>query len=164
MKGKNNVTSCTKCSFPQSIVYILIQPLLFVKNSFLLKCQINSLHTQCGGTRLCIRSCLLRELTASQLVAIATRSDAGSPNILDLIQSLVPPHYVCNGYVLAYYHNLHNVWNICLVFPIFVRGKHHLRRSSIRKRGCRGRNQWPLPITLYVRIPLMTRRPGYNIM
>ena len=43
--------------------------------------------------------CLLRELTASQLVAIATHSDTGSHNRLDLIQSLVPPHYVCNGYV-----------------------------------------------------------------
>jgi hypothetical protein len=29
----------------------------------------------------------------------ATRSDTGSHNRLDLIQSLVPPHYVCNGYV-----------------------------------------------------------------
>ena len=50
-----------------------------------------------------IRSCLLRELTASQLVAIATRSDTGSHNRLDLIQSLVPPHYVCNGYVSNMY-------------------------------------------------------------
>jgi hypothetical protein len=39
----------------------------------------------------------LRELTASQL---ATRSDTSSHNRLDLIQSLVPPHYVCNGYIL----------------------------------------------------------------
>jgi hypothetical protein len=46
--------------------------------------------------------CLLRELTASQLVAIATRSDPGSHNRLDLMQSLVPPHYVCNGYVSHY--------------------------------------------------------------
>ena len=45
------------------------------------------------------KTVLLRELTASQLVAIATRSDTGSHNILDLIQSLVSPHYVCNGYV-----------------------------------------------------------------
>jgi hypothetical protein len=37
MNGKINVTSYTKCSPSQSIVYILIQPLLFVKNSFLLK-------------------------------------------------------------------------------------------------------------------------------
>ena len=35
----------------------------------------------------------------AQLVAIATRSDADSHNRLDLIQSLVPPHYVCNGYL-----------------------------------------------------------------
>jgi hypothetical protein len=46
----------------------------------------------------CIRSCLLCEQTASQLVAIATRSDTGSYNRLDLIQHVVPPHYVCNGY------------------------------------------------------------------
>ena len=45
------------------------------------------------------RSCLLCKLTASQLVAIATRSDTGSHNRLDLIQSLVPPHYVYNGYL-----------------------------------------------------------------
>jgi hypothetical protein len=30
MNGKNNVTSYTNCSLPQSIVYILIQPLIFV--------------------------------------------------------------------------------------------------------------------------------------
>ena len=41
----------------------------------------------------------MREQTASQLVAITTRSDTGSHNGLDLIQSLVPPHYVCNEYV-----------------------------------------------------------------
>ena len=41
----------------------------------------------------------MRELTVSQLVAIAARSDTGSYNRLDLIQSLVPPHYVCNGYI-----------------------------------------------------------------
>jgi len=46
---------------------------------------------------------MLRELTASQLFAIATRSDTGSHNRLDLIQSLVPPHYVCNGYIYIYY-------------------------------------------------------------
>ena len=47
--------------------------------------------------------CLLRELTASQLVAIATHSDTGSHNRLDLIQSFVPPHYVCNGYLSFLY-------------------------------------------------------------
>ena len=30
MNGKNNVTSYTKCSLPESIVQILIQPLLFL--------------------------------------------------------------------------------------------------------------------------------------
>ena len=48
------------------------------------------------------KSCLLCELTASQLVAITTHSDTGSHNRLDLIQSLVPPHYVCNGYVSTF--------------------------------------------------------------
>jgi hypothetical protein len=47
-------------------------------------------------------SCLLCEQTASQLVAIATRSDTASHNRQDLIQSLVPPHYVCNGYLLKF--------------------------------------------------------------
>ena len=39
-------------------------------------------------------SCLLRELTASQLFAIATSSDTGSHNRQDLIHSFVPTHYV----------------------------------------------------------------------
>ena len=38
-------------------------------------------YLQCVGTRLYIRSCLLRELTAS----------------------LVPPHYVCNGYLSGFF-------------------------------------------------------------
>ena len=46
-----------------------------------------------------IRSRLIRELTASLLVAIMTRSDTVSYNRLDLIQSLVPPHYVYNKYL-----------------------------------------------------------------
>ena len=116
MNGKNNVTSYTKCSLPQSSVHILIQPLLFAQNSFLLKCQINLLHTQCGGTRLCIRSCLLRELTASQLVANATRSDTVSHNRLDLIQRLVPPHYVCNGYILHDYFPLKLIGKYLLLY------------------------------------------------
>jgi hypothetical protein len=45
------------------------------------------------------KSCLLRELTASQLVAITTRSDTGAHNRLDLTQNIAPPHYVCNGYI-----------------------------------------------------------------
>jgi hypothetical protein len=45
----------------------------------------------------------------TQLVAVATRSDPGSHNRLHLIQSLVPPHYVCIGYILwqeQFYHNV----------------------------------------------------------
>jgi len=87
----NNVTSCTKCSLPQSIV-------------------------------IC---CLLRELTASQLVA--TRSDTGSHNRLNLIQSLVPPHYVCFGYISVMdvelflkkqyfiYTNVHIFWQVSFI-------------------------------------------------
>jgi hypothetical protein len=56
--------------------------------------RVNLLSTQCGDTTSFIRSCPLRELTASQLVVIANRGDTGSHNRLDLIQSLVPPHYV----------------------------------------------------------------------
>ena len=41
------------------------------------------------------------ELTASQLVATATRSDTGLHNRLDLIQSIVPPHYM---YVMGIYY------------------------------------------------------------
>ena len=59
--------------------------------------------------RLYVRSCLFHELTASQFVASATRSDTGSHNSLDLIQSLVPTHYVSNGYVFGFH-----VFIICL--------------------------------------------------
>ena len=49
-------------------------------------------------------------------ITIATRSDTGSHNRLDLIQSLVPPHYVCNGYILMIlqymilYWWYYNIW------------------------------------------------------
>ena len=33
-----------------------------------------------------------------QVFPVATRSDTGSHNRLDLILSIVPPPYVCNGY------------------------------------------------------------------
>ena len=46
-----------------------------------------------------IRSRLLYELTASQLVVIAIRGDTGSYNRFDLIQSLIPTRYLCNGHV-----------------------------------------------------------------
>jgi hypothetical protein len=51
------------------------------------------------GTILCIRSRLLRELTASLFIAMATRSDTGSHNRHDIMQSLVPTHYARNGFV-----------------------------------------------------------------
>jgi hypothetical protein len=34
----------------------------------------------------------------NRITTLATRSNTGSHNRLDLIQSLVPTHYVCNGY------------------------------------------------------------------
>jgi hypothetical protein len=55
----------------------------------------------CVCTRLCIKSCLSYELTVSLLVAITTLSATGSHKRLDMIQSLVHTHYVCNGYVLG---------------------------------------------------------------
>jgi hypothetical protein len=39
------------------------------------------------GTILCIRSRLLRELTASLFIAMATRSDTGSHNRHDIMQT-----------------------------------------------------------------------------
>ena len=43
---------------------------------------------------------VLSVVWTNRITTLATRSDIGSHNRLDLIQSLVPPHYVCNGYVL----------------------------------------------------------------
>jgi hypothetical protein len=43
--------------------------------------------------------CWYRTLYQVLPVAITTRSDTGSHNRLDLIHNLVPPHYVCNGYI-----------------------------------------------------------------
>jgi hypothetical protein len=40
---------------------------------------------------------------------ITTRSDTGSHNRLDLIKSIVPPHYVCNGYI---YHKRRKEYRI----------------------------------------------------
>ena len=39
-------------------------------------------------------------------VAVATLSDTGSHNRLDLIQSLVPTHYVCNMIVSNHFHSV----------------------------------------------------------
>jgi hypothetical protein len=62
----------------------------------------------------------LREQTASQLVAIATRSDTGSHNRLDLIQSLVPPHYVCNGYIsTSFFISATMLSTFCFVLDVF---------------------------------------------
>jgi hypothetical protein len=41
---------------------------------------------------------LLRELTTSQPVDMATCSDSGFHNIIDLIQRRIPTHNVCNEY------------------------------------------------------------------
>ena len=77
--------------------YIII---IFFLNLFLFKVLLDKLITYivCWYTFF-IRSCLFCELTTSQVVAISTSSDTGSQNTQDLIQSLVPTHYVCNGYI-----------------------------------------------------------------
>jgi hypothetical protein len=98
------------CAFEEEII-------LFKQKNMWLKCYSPA-----------VRSCLLRELTASQLVTIVTRSDTGSHNILDLMQCLVPPHYVCNGYlwsrVQQYWTRLRFVQYCCTlnVAPFFY---HH---------------------------------------
>ena len=60
----------------------------------------------------------MSELTVSQLVV--TRSDTGSHNRLDLIQSLVPPHYVCNGYLQKYLKTTPSLLIEIRLFSIFV--------------------------------------------
>jgi hypothetical protein len=42
---------------------------------------------------------VLPVVLTNRITTLATRSDIGSHNRLDLIQSLVSPYYVCNGYV-----------------------------------------------------------------
>jgi hypothetical protein len=56
--------------------------------------------------KVCWYQMLYQVLPVAWTNRIATRSDTGSHNMLDLIQSLVPPHYVCNGYLSV----------ICVVF------------------------------------------------
>ena len=68
----------------------------FVSRLLLDKCP---LHTKCVGTRLGISSSLLCEPWSLRVV-IATISDADiSRNRWDLIQNLVPTHYVCNKFI-----------------------------------------------------------------
>jgi hypothetical protein len=93
MNGKNNVTSYTKCSLPESIVQILIQPLLFVFIEML-----DKLITYI----VCWYKTLYQDLPVAWtncITKIVTRSDNGSHNRLDLIQSCIPTHSVCNEYV-----------------------------------------------------------------
>ena len=84
----------------------------------------------------CIRSCLLCELTASQIVAIATRSDTVSHNRLDLIQSLVPPHYVCNGYI-SLFSNV-TLYRDVMSSPYLILDKHTIVDKFCWKWTCHG--------------------------
>ena len=47
----------------------------------------------------CWYNTLYQVSSASQLVVTAIRVDTGSYNRFDLIQSLIPTRYLCNGYV-----------------------------------------------------------------
>jgi hypothetical protein len=100
------------------------------------------LSPQCGDTTSCIRHLVsdrrlsliskenVSELTTSQLVAITTRSDTGSHNRLDLIQSLVPRHYVYNRYLFletsvlctiyqCIFRNIHAIHELTMYFSKF---------------------------------------------
>jgi hypothetical protein len=41
------------------------------------------------------------DLTVAKAVLLAMRSGAIKTDICELTQSLVPPHYVCNGYLFV---------------------------------------------------------------
>ena len=80
------------------------------------------------------------------LVAIATRSDTGSHNRLDLIQSLVPTHYVCNTIVSNHFHSVKS-----------------LLISSARPHDFDGMLGTGLPVSMYTtKTPIDMRR--FNVL
>jgi hypothetical protein len=81
MNGKNNVTSYTKWTHFNSTLAICLK-FVFIE-------MLDKLITYI----------VWWYKTLYQVLPIATRSDTGSHNRLNLIQSLVPPHYVCNRYI-----------------------------------------------------------------
>jgi hypothetical protein len=91
------MTYGTKCSrFQGGVIHLLIlnQPL------FKLIEMLDILITYIVfNTRFYIRSRLSLKQTTPLLVTIAARSDPSSYNWLDLIQSLILPHRVGNGYI-----------------------------------------------------------------
>ena len=91
------MTSSIKCSLPQEYCTNFNSALVICLKFVFIEMLDKLITYKCVGTRLYIGFCLLRELTVSQLVAIATHSDTGSHNRLDLIQCLVRPLYVCSG-------------------------------------------------------------------
>ena len=93
MRGKNNVTSYTKCSLLKSIVHFNSTLAICLKFVFIE--MLDKLITYIVWWY----KTVYQVLSDAQLVAIATRSDTDSQNRLDLIRSLVPRHYVCNGYI-----------------------------------------------------------------
>jgi hypothetical protein len=80
------------------------------------------------------------------LVTIATRSDTGSHNRLDLIQSLVPTHYVCNTIVSNHFHSVKS-----------------LLISSARPHDFDGMLGTGLPVSMYTtKTPIDMRR--FNVL
>jgi hypothetical protein len=99
--ASNNVTSCTNVVSLRvwykfvnfNSTFVICLKLVFIE-------MLNKLITYIVcWYKTFIRSCLIHELTASLLVDIMIRCDTVSYNRLDLIQSLVPPHYVHNKYL-----------------------------------------------------------------
>jgi hypothetical protein len=79
-------------------------------------------------------------------LTIATRSDTGSHNRLDLIQSLVPTHYVCNTIVSNHFHSVKS-----------------LLISSARPRDFDGMLGTGLPVSMYTtKTPIDMRR--FNVL
>ena len=72
----------------------------------------------------------MRELTTSLLVAVAIRSDTGSPNRLDLIQSLVPINFVMSWVFIDVNINYTNVKN-----NITKNGKSNIQNYYIFKKN-----------------------------
>ena len=97
----NNVTSCTKCSLPRVLYkFINLISTLVICLKFVFIEMLDKLITYI----VCWYKTLYQVLPVVwtnriTIVTIATRSDTGSHNRLDLIQSLIPPHHVCNGYL-----------------------------------------------------------------
>ena len=107
------ITWCTTCSLPQSVQHVVslrveskfvnFNPTLIICLKFVFIEMLDKLITYIMFWYKTMYQILpVSRTNASQLVDIVIRSDTGSHNRLDLIQSLVPTRYVSNGYV---YHS-----------------------------------------------------------